>query len=141
MNKPWLLTATAVLGVLMLVGAGCDMSSSDDEVAESDDVSVESSSTTESAGTSSAVASTTDVTIQNFAFGPSDITVQVGDTVTWTNADLVGHTVTSDGTDTTLDSPLLSQGKSFSFTFDEVGEFAYHCTPHPNMTGTVTVTE
>lgn len=78
------------------------------------------------------------VTIQNFAFSPSTITVKKGTNVTWTNNDEVAHTVTTD-TGTELDSQLLAKGKSFSHVFDTEGSFAYHCTPHPNMKATVVV--
>lgn len=78
------------------------------------------------------------VTIANFAFSPATITVKTGSTVIWTNEASVAHTVTSDSGNE-LDSPLLSQGKSYSHTFSQAGTFSYHCTPHPNMKGTVIV--
>lgn len=83
------------------------------------------------------------VTISNFAFSPSTLKVKKGSTITWTNNDSAGHTVTSDDDSTVsgLDSELLAQGKTFSFTFDKVGIYSYHCTPHPNMTATVEVVE
>ena len=78
-------------------------------------------------------------TIQNFSFQPPKLTVKKGTTVTWTNKDSVGHTVTGDNGGPA--SALISQGQSYSFTFDTVGTFAYHCQPHPMMKGTVEVTE
>jgi amicyanin len=86
----------------------------------------------------SPVAGVTDVRIDNFAFAPANIVVDAGTTVTWTNYDSVGHTVTSDDGDE-LDSPLFGKNKTFSHTFDEPGEYAYHCAPHPYMKGLVTV--
>lgn len=83
---------------------------------------------------------TNKVAIENFAFSPAAITVKKGTTVTWTNNDSTSHTVTGDQTGGP-DSELLGQGKSYSFTFNTVGTFAYHCAPHPQMTGKVTVTE
>ena len=79
------------------------------------------------------------VEIENFAFGPDSITVTVGTNVTWTNMDESGHTVTSDDGD--FDSGDLWQNDTFSFTFETAGTYAYHCTPHPGMTGTITVTD
>ena len=38
-----------------------------------------------------------------------------------------------------FDSGTLAQGDEFSETFGTAGTFAYHCTIHPSMTGTVTV--
>ena len=72
-----------------------------------------------------------------------DIEVPVGTTVTWTNRDLAIHTTTSGapGAQTEAwDSPILQQGDSFSFTFDEVGSFPYFCRVHGvAMTATLTV--
>lgn len=80
------------------------------------------------------------VTIENLSFNSSDITVKKGTTVTWTNQDSIAHNVVSSGGGP-LGSKLLNQGESYSFTFNETGTFNYFCEPHPQMTGTVTVTE
>jgi LPXTG-motif cell wall-anchored protein len=77
------------------------------------------------------------VTIQDFAFSPATITVDAGDTVSWSNRDGVQHSATAD--DGSFDTGLLRRGQSGSHTFTEAGTFAYHCTPHPNMTATVVV--
>jgi len=89
---------------------------------------------------SSESSSSNKVTIANFSFSPANITVKKGTTVTWTNNDSVSHTVTADSGNGP-DSELLSNGQSYSFTFNDVGTFSYHCTPHPDMHGKVTVTE
>jgi plastocyanin len=86
-------------------------------------------------------ASTSSVTIQNFAFSPSDITVKKGTTVTWTNQDSTPHTVTEMDTQTGPDSGNLNPGAKYTFTFNQNGTFKYHCTLHPEMLGTVTVTD
>lgn len=78
------------------------------------------------------------VSITNFAFSPSTITVHKGDTVVWTNNDSAPHTVTGDNGGPA--SGTLSQGSGYSYTFNTVGTFPYHCTIHPNMHGTVVVT-
>ena len=77
------------------------------------------------------------IDIQGFAYSPSSITINVGDTIVWTNYDSASHTVTSN--DGTFDSGGISTGSTFSFTFTNAGTFNYHCSPHPNMTGSVTV--
>jgi plastocyanin len=77
------------------------------------------------------------IAIEGFAFGPADITIPVGTTVTWTNNDGAPHTATAD--DGSFDSGNLSTGDSFSFTFDTPGTYTYHCNVHPNMTATITV--
>jgi len=77
------------------------------------------------------------ITIENFAFSPASITVAPGTTVTWTNRDSAGHTVTAD--DGTFDSKRLSNGSSFSETFTTAGTYTYHCAIHPSMTATIVV--
>lgn len=85
---------------------------------------------------------TSAVNIEGMAFAPKLITVKKGTTVTWTNKDAVSHTVTADDkAQIGLDSPMLANGKTYSYTFDKVGTFTYHCAPHPAMKGTVIVTE
>jgi plastocyanin len=77
------------------------------------------------------------VSIKNFAFNPGSITVPAGTTVTWTNDDSAGHTVTAD--DGSFDSKTIASGDSFSQDFATAGTFTYKCTIHPSMTGTVVV--
>ena len=78
--------------------------------------------------------------IRNFKH--ETLTVQVGETVTWTNRDGPPHTSTSGepGALTGLwDSDSLRTDKSFSFTFAEAGSFPYFCSIHPSMRGVVNV--
>jgi plastocyanin len=77
------------------------------------------------------------VVIRGFAFGPSEVRVRAGERVTWINCDEDAHTSTADGGD--WRSPLLSPGDAFTQTFETLGEFAYHCEPHPFMVGQVVV--
>ena len=83
-----------------------------------------------------AAASTT-VTIKDFDFAPAAVTVNVGDTVTWTNAGPSPHSATAN--DGSFDTGVYGEGGSRSHTFDQAGTFSYICTPHPFMKGTVTV--
>ena len=83
------------------------------------------------------VPGSTVVVIKNFAFGPAELHVRVGESVTWLNCDQDSHTSTPDGGQ--WNSPLLAPGDGFTQTFTAVGEFPYHCTPHPFMTGRVIV--
>lgn len=80
------------------------------------------------------------VTITDFAFTPSNITVPVGATVTWTNQADTAHTVTSTDSTGTLASGSLAKGDVYSKTFTTAGTFPYQCNFHTNMTGSVTVT-
>ena len=83
-------------------------------------------------------ASTVSVEISNFSFQPASVTIQVGDTVTWTNLDSAAHTATDTGSGSLFDG-VMNQGESFSYTFTQPGTFDYVCTFHPQMTGTVVV--
>ncbi|MFF4410599.1 cupredoxin family copper-binding protein [Streptomyces sp. NPDC001262] len=78
------------------------------------------------------------VAIVNYAYAPATLTVSRGTTVTWSNSDTAPHTITS-SVSGPLDSPMLNQGDSFSFTFSSAGTFSYYCTVHPTMKGTVVV--
>jgi len=82
-------------------------------------------------------AASTGVTISDFKFSPSGVTVNVGDTVTWSNSGPTGHSATA--TDGSFDTGILPKGSSGSHTFTQAGTFSYICTPHPFMKGTVTV--
>jgi plastocyanin len=71
-------------------------------------------------------------------FVPGELTITVGDTVTWTNSDTVPHTVTSDDGGP-LDSGIIDAGATWSYTFTEPGTYSFYCEVHPSMQGTVTV--
>ena len=78
------------------------------------------------------------VEIVDFSFGPKEIAVPLGGTITWTNTDGATHTVTgSEGE--TLKSPDLKTDDTYEVTFEEAGTFEYLCKFHPNMQGTITV--
>lgn len=94
-----------------------------------------------SSGTGSNSQSTNSVSIKDFAFSPSGITVKKGTKVTWTNNDSTTHTVTETDSQSGPNSGDLSPGGSYSFTFGTAGTYHYHCSIHTSMTGTVTVTE
>jgi plastocyanin len=79
-----------------------------------------------------------EVSEEGIAFNPAEVTVSVGDTVTWTNNDSVAHDVTADSF-SSGDPGGMSPGDTFEQTFDEAGTFDYVCTVHPGMEGTVVV--
>jgi plastocyanin len=71
-------------------------------------------------------------------YAPNVLMVPLGATVTWTNNDPgMTHTVTA--ADGSFDSGMLAAGQSWSYTFDQPGDFDYACTPHPWMKGRVSV--
>lgn len=82
---------------------------------------------------------TVTVTIKDFAFSPAAITAAVGDIVGFTNEDGQNHTATLDEGDCGTDP--LATGSSAGLAFSKAGTYPFHCAIHPNMTGTITVTE
>lgn len=72
-------------------------------------------------------------------FDPRDLTISVGDTVTWMNNDENIHTATHRNDPALFDSETMEAGEEFSFTFTEEGEIRYFCKFHPWMTGVITV--
>lgn len=90
-------------------------------------------------------------------FEPRDVrgTIGVSNKIIWINEDTVPHTVTTDdGYVDLINGPFnsleqqeqvpggfLLQDQTFEFTFTRVGEYPYHCEPHPWMTGRVEIVE
>lgn len=120
-GKGWLVGLVAIVGALFLIGVACG------SWGKGSDPSKE----TPAFGV-------TEVRLDDFAFAPANIVIDVGTTVTWTNYDSVEHTVTSDEGDE-LESERLGEDGTFLHTFDTPGEYYYHCKPHSNMQGLVTV--
>jgi plastocyanin len=94
-------------------------------------------------------AASASVNIVDFNFSPNSVTVNLGDSVTWTNRGAQPHSVSSDPGDpapfdsspscpTTI-SNCIQPGGTFSFTFTASGTYAYHCKVHPTMQATVKV--
>jgi plastocyanin len=77
------------------------------------------------------------VSIANFAFAPTEITIAPGESVTWTNDDGAPHGLEFD--DNAPGTNLLLPGASFSRQFDRPGTYDYNCSVHPYMTGRVIV--
>ena len=80
-----------------------------------------------------------EVVIDDFNFGPTELTVPVGTKVVWTNDDSDPHTVMSAADPKLLKSPPLDTGDLFAFTFDKPGTYRYFCSIHPRMQGTIIV--
>lgn len=77
------------------------------------------------------------IAIQGFAYRPATLTAAVGDTVVWTNRDIVPHTATDKGKG--LDSGSIAANQSWRYTTTKKGTYAYDCTFHPSMKGTLVV--
>jgi plastocyanin len=81
------------------------------------------------------------VEIKDYKYSPATIKVKPGEKITVINRDIVGHTLTST-TEGVFDSGMLGKDESGSITAPtEAGTYAFHCTPHPIMTGTLVVEE
>ena len=90
----------------------------------------------------SATAEDRDVSItDDMKFNPEDLTINVEDTVTWTNNDGMGHTATSTDGPASFDSGNIAAGATWSFTFTEAGTYNYKCDYHSSMTASITVVE
>jgi len=75
------------------------------------------------------------VHMKDFAFKPDSLTIHAGDTVVFENDDAATHNVTADA----FSSGDIGSGKSWQYTFSNAGTYAYACTYHPGMNGTITV--
>ena len=88
------------------------------------------------AGAPAFAADATAVKIGNFTFGPQELKVKAGTTVTWTNEDDMPHTVVSPNN---FRSKVLDTDGTYAFTFTTPGTYKYFCSLHPHMTGTIVV--
>jgi plastocyanin len=80
-----------------------------------------------------------EVVIKQYMYLPMALTIEQGETVTWTNEDSVAHDVTVTAGPSSFHSPMLAQGKSWSHTFTAPGTYSYICSVHPDMKATVKV--
>jgi plastocyanin len=80
---------------------------------------------------------TSTVQIKSTGFVPATVTINQGDSVTWTNTDKKNHQVVANGG--SFASPILTPGKSYTHTFRAGGTFRYHDGLHSTLRGTVTV--
>jgi plastocyanin len=76
------------------------------------------------------------VTIEATSYKPETMTVKKGESVTWVNKDPFPHTVTAAGK---FDSKSIAANGKWTYKATKAGEFAYICTLHPNMKGTIKV--
>jgi len=124
-KKLWVavFAAVVILGALSILGCG--------------------GSTTQPSGggTDTTQPAQNEVILKDLSFQPKEITIAVGDTVTWKNEDSAQHTVVGDkaGPGDDFESGTLQTGGEFSHTFGQAGTYPYHCSIHPNMKGTVIV--
>jgi LPXTG-motif cell wall-anchored protein len=79
------------------------------------------------------------VTMEDFQFSPATVSINIGDPVTWTNSGSEPHNAVAD--DGSFETAILESGDSETVTFDDAGSFSYICSIHPEMKGTVEVSE
>jgi plastocyanin len=84
-----------------------------------------------------ASAKTVAVDISKAGFVPANVTLQVGDSVTFTNKDTANHQVVCQTCPFT--SPVLKPSETFSYTFEKAGKFTYSDPLNKNKKGTATV--
>lgn len=122
----------ALLAAVVVAGCGSSSSSSSDKPAPAP---AKTKAPSASAGASS---KTGTATIKDFTFAPKSVTVAAGGSVSWTNKDSANHNVTFD--DKSIEGiGNLRQGQAGKVTFAKAGTYAYVCTYHPGMEGTVVV--
>ena len=86
----------------------------------------------------SADAAVIEIKMAQIAFAPTQVSAHVGDTVEWTNEDIVAHTATA--RNGAWDLIVGPNGKG-SVTLKTAGTIEYYCRLHPNMVGSITVSE
>lgn len=79
------------------------------------------------------------VGMKDFAFDPQEISIIVGEEVTWRNDDSAEHNIVGRGVDDPPTSDNLGLGQTYTWRALRAGTVDYLCTIHPNMTGKVTV--
>ena len=79
------------------------------------------------------------ISISNFTFAPTAMTVRAGQELTWMNEDDAPHTVVGTDPDSPLKSPALDTGDRYSVTLTRTGLYRYFCSLHPHMTGSINV--
>ena len=77
------------------------------------------------------------VAIKGFEYAPAKLAVQSGDTISWTNHDIVPHTAT--GSAPGLNSGSMDSGKAWRYVATTKGTHSYKCAFHPTMVGSVEV--
>lgn len=134
----------AAVAVLLASIGGCSAKKKDAAPATSagspTSAAVTASSTPDAASSAPAPAGGgSAITIKGFAFSPAALTVHVGTKVTVTNKSSATHTFTSVSGPVPFDSDRLAPDATADVTFSKAGTYAYHCSIHNSMTGTIVV--
>ncbi len=137
MKPKTLLVPALVALALTLTAAGCGDENDDSSPATTTtEAGTEASGGNAPAPSGDAVRSAK-VEIADFAYDPDPVTIEEGGKVTWINRDAAPHTATAE--DGSFDTGTLEEGKLKSESFKQPGTYAYICSIHPQMQGTVEV--
>ena len=127
MKRNMFLSALLALSLMLTVGCAATSATPTSNPTGAPTGTVEASATPAQTGTA--------VTIEGDKFSPAELTIKVGDTVTWTNLDSVNHTIVFD----TFQSTSLKKNDTYQHTFDTAGTFDYICSIHTFMKATIIV--
>jgi plastocyanin len=128
MKKSWLIIAAVIIAITAIFVIG-SVRNAQQQAAAKKAVNVWALS-----------ANNTTVIIDGFGYFPAVLNITRGTTVTWMNKYPVAHRVTADnGSSVNFSSASLSTGATFVFTFNDPGNFTYHCDLHPTMKGAINV--
>jgi amicyanin len=147
MSRNALIAIVVIVGLFIIGGVALALGGGDPEPVttnESTTINNTESTTpaTDQPPAANQEASANAIQIDGYTFDPAKLTVKKGTTVTWTNMDSVQHDITPDTpTDEFKASEMLKKNETYSVTFNTVGTYTYHCSPHPYMKGTIEVTE
>jgi len=145
LRSAWLICLAATMAVLILAACGGPASTpTSSTTPASSPTTVASQSTPTTAATTSENSGEIKIVENNekYSFSPATLTITKGTKVVWTNASDAPHTITSDDgkfTSSNAGNPIAAN-QTYSFVFNTVGTFKYHCSIHSYMTATITVT-
>ncbi len=126
------LLATALAATVLVAGCGSDSTTSTPSTTGT------APSATGSAAPNAHQPAAVTIDVHKMKFSPDNVTVKVGDTVTWKFSDKVPHAVQGIGDSAMgINSPIFDTGE-WSYTFSVPGTYRYLCPLHPEMRGTVT---
>ena len=137
MRRTLALLLSALFFVPAACGGGDDANPTVQET--NPDPTVAGESAEDSSGGGSTAEGTREVVMKNFQFEPAELTVKVGQSVTWRNEDTAKHDAFSEEND--LDTNDIGQGQTVTFQPDKAGEIDYICSIHPQMKGKLIVEE
>ncbi|MDP2712424.1 MAG: cupredoxin domain-containing protein [Solirubrobacteraceae bacterium] len=133
------LTIAVACTVLALALGACGSDNDNDNGDDAAAVTTAPEATTTESD-EAAAGDTVRVSMKDIKFIPEEVTVKVGQQISWSNDEAIPHNVTAtDGAD--FASETMNEGDTYEFTPTAAGTIAYTCTIHPGQDGTITVTE